>query len=51
MVKIGGEWWQARSLEGFGTYPPGDRVRVVHIDEGIAVVWREDVPGIAEHKL
>lgn len=51
MVKIGGELWQARSLEGFGTYPPGERVRIVDISEGTALVWREDMPGITGHQL
>jgi membrane protein implicated in regulation of membrane protease activity len=51
MVRIDGELWQARSLEGFGTYAPGERVRVVHVEEGVAVVWREGVTGIAEHQL
>jgi membrane protein implicated in regulation of membrane protease activity len=49
MVKIDGELWQARSLEG--TYPPGERVRIVDISEGVAVVWREDVPGITDHQF
>jgi membrane protein implicated in regulation of membrane protease activity len=51
MVKIDGEFWQARSLEGSTTYPPGERVRIVDISEGIAVVWREDLPGITDHQL
>jgi membrane protein implicated in regulation of membrane protease activity len=51
MVKIGGELWQARSVQGFGNYSPGERVRIVDISEGIALVWREGVPGITDHQL
>ena len=51
MVKIGGELWQARSLEEFGTYSPGDRVRIVDISEGTVVVWREDLPGLTDPQL
>jgi membrane protein implicated in regulation of membrane protease activity len=51
MVKIDGELWQARSLEGFGTYSPGDRVRIVDVSQGTAVVWREDLPGLTDHQL
>lgn len=43
MVRVDGELWQARALEGFGPYPAGDRVRIVEIGEGTAVVWRDDV--------
>jgi membrane protein implicated in regulation of membrane protease activity len=46
MVKIDGELWQARSLERFGTYPPGERVTIVDISGGTAVVWRDDLSGI-----
>ncbi|WP_212990785.1 NfeD family protein [Actinoplanes auranticolor] len=45
MVKIDGELWQARSLEGSVTYPPGERVRIVEINAGTAVVWRDDLSG------
>jgi membrane protein implicated in regulation of membrane protease activity len=48
MVKIDGELWQARSLEGSDTYPPGERVRIVEIDAGTAVVWRDDLSGITD---
>ena len=41
MVKIDGELWQARSLEG-SAYPAGERVTIVDINAGTAVVWRED---------
>jgi membrane protein implicated in regulation of membrane protease activity len=45
MVKIDGELWQARSLGGSVTYPPGERVRIAEINAGAAVVWRDDLPG------
>jgi membrane protein implicated in regulation of membrane protease activity len=51
MVRIDGELWQARALEGFGTYSPGERVRIVDISEGAALVWREELPGITDHRL
>ena len=51
MVRIDGELWQARALEGFGTYPPGERVRIVDISKGAAVVWREDLPGLTDRQL
>jgi membrane protein implicated in regulation of membrane protease activity len=51
MVRIDGELWQARALEGFGSYPPGERVRIVDISEGAAVVWPEELPGITDRQL
>jgi membrane protein implicated in regulation of membrane protease activity len=48
MVKIDGELWQARSLEGSVTYPAGERVRIVDINAGTAIVWRDDLPGITD---
>ena len=48
MVKIDGEFWQARSLEGSVTYPPGERVRIVDISAGTAVVWADELPGITD---
>ncbi|MEV4703210.1 NfeD family protein [Actinoplanes sp. NPDC049316] len=48
MVRIDGELWQARSLESAGSYPPGERVRVVDIGDGTVVVWRDDLLGIAD---
>lgn len=48
MVKIAGELWQARSLEDSVTYPPGERVRIVDISAGTAIVWRDDLPGITD---
>ncbi|MCA2219055.1 NfeD family protein [Jidongwangia harbinensis] len=51
MVKIGGELWQARSLENLGDYPPGDRVTIVDIGLGTVVVWREDLPGSTDREL
>jgi membrane protein implicated in regulation of membrane protease activity len=50
MVRIDGELWQARSLEGFGTYPPGERVRILETTDGTVVVWRDDLPGITDQK-
>ena len=49
MVKIDGELWQARSLEG--SYAVGELVRIVDVDDGTAVVWRADLPGITDHQL
>lgn len=49
MVKIDGELWQARSLEG--SYAPGEQVNIVNVSDGIAVVWRADLPGITDHQL
>lgn len=46
MVKIDGELWQARSLEGLETYAPGERVRVVAVNDNTLVVWRDDLSGI-----
>ncbi|SNY25556.1 NfeD family protein [Paractinoplanes atraurantiacus] len=51
MVKVDGELWQARSLEGSGGYLPGERVRIVEVDGGVAVVWRDDLPGLGERRL
>jgi membrane protein implicated in regulation of membrane protease activity len=48
MVKIDGELWQARSLEGSVTYSPGERVTIVEISEGTAVVWRDGLPGVTD---
>ncbi len=44
MVKIDGQLWQARSLEGSVIYPPGERVRIAEISAGTAVIWRADLP-------
>jgi membrane protein implicated in regulation of membrane protease activity len=46
MVRIDGELWQARALEGFGTHAPGDWVTIVDISDGTVLVWRDDLPGI-----
>jgi membrane protein implicated in regulation of membrane protease activity len=46
MVRVGGELWQARALEGFETHAPGDRVRIVDVSDGTVLVWRDDLPGI-----
>jgi membrane protein implicated in regulation of membrane protease activity len=52
MVKIDGELWQARALEGMGTCAPGERVRIVDISDGTVLVWRADLPGgVAEPGL
>lgn len=45
MVQIDGELWQARALEGMGTYAPGERVRIVDVSGGTALVWQEGLPG------
>lgn len=45
MVKIDGELWQARAVEG--SCAPGERVRIVAVTDGTALVWREGLPGVA----
>ncbi len=45
MVKIDGELWRARCLEGTGTYAPGERVRVIEINGATAIVWRDELTG------
>nr|WP_221381967.1 NfeD family protein [Actinoplanes polyasparticus] len=50
MVKVGGEFWQARALEGSGSYPPGERVSVVDLNQGTALVWRDDLLGSADRQ-
>ncbi|MCM4078903.1 NfeD family protein [Paractinoplanes hotanensis] len=50
MVKVGGEFWQARALVGSGSYPPGERVSVVDLNAGTAVVWRDDLLGSADRQ-
>jgi membrane protein implicated in regulation of membrane protease activity len=45
MVRIDGEFWQARSLEGSVTYAPGEKVWITEINGGTAVVWRDDLSG------
>jgi membrane protein implicated in regulation of membrane protease activity len=46
MIKHGGEIWQARAVDSNEKYLPGERVRVVQVDGGIAIVWRDDLPDI-----
>ncbi|GAA0573587.1 NfeD family protein [Paractinoplanes ferrugineus] len=48
MVRIDGELWQARGLEGSSNYAPGERVRIVDVNDGAVVVWRADVPGMTD---
>jgi membrane protein implicated in regulation of membrane protease activity len=40
MIKIDGEYWQARALEAEQVMEPGERVHVVEIKGGTAMVWR-----------
>jgi membrane protein implicated in regulation of membrane protease activity len=40
MIKIDGEYWQARSLEAEQVMEPGERVHVVEIKGSTAMVWR-----------
>lgn len=40
MIKIDGEYWQARALEADQVLEPGERVHVVEIKGGTAMVWR-----------
>lgn len=39
-VKLDGEVWTARPLNGDDVYEPGDQVTVMHIDGATAVVWK-----------
>jgi membrane protein implicated in regulation of membrane protease activity len=48
MVRVDGELWQARSLEGFGTYPVGENVTVLDTAGGTVMVWRDDASGTTE---
>ena len=40
MIKIDGEYWQARALEAGQVIEPGERVHVVEIKGVTAMVWR-----------
>jgi membrane protein implicated in regulation of membrane protease activity len=40
MIKIDGEYWQARALEAEQVMEPGERVHVVEIKGSTAMVWR-----------
>lgn len=40
MIKIDGEYWQARALESGQVIEPGERVHVVEIKGVTAMVWR-----------
>ncbi|WP_328474401.1 NfeD family protein [Actinoplanes sp. NBC_00393] len=48
LVRIDGELWQARALEGFGAYSPGEQVRIVDMSHGAVVVWRDDLTGATD---
>ncbi|BBZ33897.1 NfeD family protein [Mycolicibacterium confluentis] len=41
-VKLEGEIWTARPLNGGDVYKPGDQVTVMRIDGATAVVWKSD---------
>ncbi|OBF11660.1 NfeD family protein [Mycobacterium sp. ACS4331] len=41
-VKLEGEVWTARPLNGGDVYKPGDQVTVMRIDGATAVVWKSD---------
>ena len=40
-VKLDGEVWTARPLNGHDVYQPGDQVTVMRIDGATAVVWKD----------
>jgi membrane protein implicated in regulation of membrane protease activity len=40
MIKIDGEFWQARALESEQVFEPGERVHVVELKGNTAMVWR-----------
>jgi membrane protein implicated in regulation of membrane protease activity len=41
VVKIGGEYWQARALDAGQVIEPGERVQVIEIKGVTAMVWRD----------
>jgi membrane protein implicated in regulation of membrane protease activity len=41
VVKIDGEFWQARALDAAQVIEPGERVRVIEIKGVTAMVWRD----------
>ncbi len=41
VVKIDGEYWQARALDADQVIEPGERVRVIEIKGVTAMVWRD----------
>ena len=41
MIKIDGEYWQARALDSAQVMEPGERVHVVEIKGVTAIVWRD----------
>jgi membrane protein implicated in regulation of membrane protease activity len=41
MIKIDGEYWQARALDSSQVMEPGERVHVVDIKGVTAMVWRD----------
>ena len=41
MIKIDGEYWQARALDSGQVMEPGERVHVVEIKGVTAIVWRD----------
>lgn len=43
MVKIDGELWSARAYDGTQAYAPGERVRVIEVQDATVLVWRDDL--------
>ena len=41
VIKIGGEYWQARALDAGQVMEPGERVQVIEIKGVTAMVWRD----------
>jgi membrane protein implicated in regulation of membrane protease activity len=41
VIKIDGEYWQARALDAGQVIEPGERVRVIEIKGVTAMVWRD----------
>ncbi len=41
-IKLGGEVWTARPLNGDDVYEPGDHVTIMRIDGATAVVWKNE---------
>jgi len=41
MIKIDGEYWQARALDASQVMKPGERVHVVEIKGVTAMVWSD----------
>ncbi|WP_433796611.1 NfeD family protein [Actinoplanes sp. CA-252034] len=46
MVRVDGELWQARAVDGGDVHALDERVRIVDVSDGTVLVWRDDLPGV-----